>query len=912
MKNKRLPQIITGVFLLLLMAFCFSKSVAVNSQVHQHYQSELRQQTQNQAVINQNILKSRYSLLSSYDPLVSRIREQSILTNELIKIPSFIQGTDRTKLSEGLDKNRELFEQQEQLLEQFKSQNAVLKNSLNYLPFLAENISNDQSLTTLLNDVFVYTLSSDERLRQDLMARLKTVKSSSSQNAQVAGVIKHIEIVLTYKNKVDRLTSDLLKLPIETTGEKLVVTYQGGYDHAIDHSKIYLQLAYGILFLLIIGLAYVIIRGIKATSKKNQIILESISDAFVAVNSRWQVTYTNSEAASLLNQASTQIMSHSLWDVFPHELGLNAIASYQSCIKKQEAISFEAHDPKSKHWFEIRLYPSLDGLSIFLRDITTQKTSEAELKTLNHELDDRVKARTTQLANSMRKAEEARKIAEEANQTKSEFLANMSHELRTPLNAIIGYSEMLEEDAEDCGHDDYIPDLQKIRTAGKHLLGLINDVLDLSKVEAGQMDLYLETFDISTMVKDVLSTIHPLAEKNGNSLSMTCDSTANEMTADVTKVRQSLFNLLSNASKFTQQGSISLDVSTQVTHDNSVSSNWIIFSVQDSGIGMTPEQIDKIFNAFSQADASTTRKYGGTGLGLTITKTFATMMGGNITVQSEPGKGTTFTLTLPAIVNENMADKISTDLEKSVTHKPTVLVIDDNPEACEMLYRLLEKEGCHVVVAQSGEQGLHLAEEIRPDLITLDVVMPGMDGWSTLIQLKKNPELLETPIIMVTMDEDHEFGSALGATEFLAKPVDRDRLHHVLQSYISQSSAAPILIVEDEPDSRELVERLLEREGLEYQSACNGQEALDKLNQISPSLILLDLMMPEMDGFELLQYLRMHETWTDIPVIVLTAKTLTPEETGILATQTNHVLAKAGFDQDNFIQEVKRYLTPVS
>jgi len=323
-------------------------------------------------------------------------------------------------------------------------------------------------------------------------------------------------------------------------------------------------------------------------------------------------------------------------------------------------------------------------------------------------------------------------------------------------------------------------------------------------------------------------------------------------------------------------------------------------------------QIDKIFNAFSQADASTTRKYGGTGLGLTITKTFATMMGGSITVQSEPGKGTTFILTLPETVRENMGDIISKKLEKSVTQKPTVLVIDDSPEACEMLYRLLEKEGCHVVVAQNGEQGLHLAEEIRPDLITLDVVMPGMDGWSTLIKLKKNAALSDTPIIMVTMDEDQAFGTALGATEFLSKPVDRDRLHDVLQTYISQASTDPILIVEDDPDSRELVERLLDREGLAYQSACNGQDALDKLNEISPSLILLDLMMPEMDGFELLQYLRMHETWVDIPVIVLTAKNLTPEETGVLATQTKYVLAKAGFDQDNFIQEVKKYLAPIS
>jgi len=311
MKNKRLPQIIVSVFLLLLMAFCFIKSMAVNSQVHQDYQSELRQQNQNQAVINQNILKSRHSLLSSYDPLVSRIREQSILTNSLINPPDFIKGSDRSKLSKELEKNRELFEQQEELVEQFKSQNAVLKNSLNYLPFLTESLSNNQPLTTLLNDVFVYALSSDESLREDMMERLKVIKASSTQN-ETTNVIKHIEIVLTYKSKVDRLTDDLLKLPIEQTGEALVVMYQDGYNNAIGQSKLYLQLAYGILFLLVVGLAYVIVRGVKAASKKTQIILESISDAFVAVNSAWQITYTNSEAASLLNQTSAQIVSEKL------------------------------------------------------------------------------------------------------------------------------------------------------------------------------------------------------------------------------------------------------------------------------------------------------------------------------------------------------------------------------------------------------------------------------------------------------------------------------------------------------------------------------------------------------------------------------------------------------------------------
>ncbi|HUG27439.1 MAG TPA: response regulator, partial [Gemmatimonadales bacterium] len=496
---------------------------------------------------------------------------------------------------------------------------------------------------------------------------------------------------------------------------------------------------------------------------------------------------------------------------------------------------------------------------------------------------------------------DARRAAEAANQTKSHFLANMSHELRTPLNAIIGYSEMVEEEATDAGHSTYVPDLRKIQAAGRHLLALINDVLDLSKIEAGRMELHLETFELQPTIEAVASTVAPLIEKNANTLRLALSPGLGAMRADLTRVRQVLFNLLSNASKFTDHGEITLSAGRRSSPEGEV----VVLAVADTGIGMTPEQQDRLFQAFSQADATTAAKYGGTGLGLAISRMFCEMMGGQISVDSTPGEGTTFTVVIPATVREAIEDPVQRPLSADEGHAGTVLVIDDDPAARAITRRVLVREGYRVAEAADGEAGLLLVRELHPDLITLDVLMPGMDGWAVLSALKADPALASIPVILQTITEDRNMGFALGASEYLIKPIERKRLAALVKRYVPSPAAGPVLVVEDDEPTRALLVQALSRAGWTVVEAANGRHALEAIVSITPALILLDLMMPEMDGFEFLEALREDGRRSGIPVVVITAKTLTDADRRRLNGGVERVVQKHALDADALLAEVR-------
>jgi signal transduction histidine kinase/CheY-like chemotaxis protein len=544
-----------------------------------------------------------------------------------------------------------------------------------------------------------------------------------------------------------------------------------------------------------------------------------------------------------------------------------ADGSHETWLAKRIAQHRSASSTHIQHrsdgrWIQVSERKTAEGgVVATYADITELKQREAELAT-------------------------ARDAADAANQTKSSFLANMSHELRTPLNAIIGYSEILQEDAADKGDKEPIGDLQKIESAGRHLLGLINNILDLSKIEAGKMDVFIEPVDITALVKEVVSIVKPLTDKNENVVEVICPADIGSFRSDQTKIKQCLLNLMSNASKFTSKGTLTLAVARE-------GDSQVRFGVSDTGVGMTDEQLGRLFQAFSQADASTTKRFGGTGLGLAITKHFCTMLGGDVTVESSPGKGSTFTMRLPDQGVAPAAVELPAPAAAKADGRTTVLVVDDDASVRGLLAKTLEREGYRVILAGNGIEALALAREHRPQAITLDVMMPQLDGWGTLKELKADAALRDIPVIMVTVLNERGMAIPLGAADFVTKPIDRQRLTAILREHCAGPSGASILVVEDDQPTRELLCHSLTSMGYTPSATVNGRSGLDWLaSHPAPSLILLDLMMPEMDGFEFLRELRNKPAFANIPVIVVTAKDLTAEDVRNLSGQTETIIAK--------------------
>jgi PAS domain S-box-containing protein len=627
--------------------------------------------------------------------------------------------------------------------------------------------------------------------------------------------------------------------------------------------------------------------ALRESEEKYRTLFEECKDAIVINTPEGKVVDVNQTFLNLFGYTRDEIMEINVRDHYAHSADrvrfrqelehYGAVKDFEAKLRKKDGTEMDCL-LTSTAWRAKD--GSILGFQGIIRDITEHKHAQEELRL-------------------------AKEAAEEANRAKSAFLANMSHELRTPLNAIIGYSEMLQEEAADLGQEDLTPDLQKIQAAGKHLLALINDILDLSKIEAGRMDLSLETFDVALMIQDAATTIQPLVEKNHNTLAISCADDLGTMRADLTKVRQSLFNLLSNACKFTAQGTITLAVSRETV----AGTVWVTFRVADTGIGMPPEQMEKLFQVFVQADASTTRQYGGTGLGLAITRHFCQMMGGDISVESALGQGSTFTIRLPAAVIDPKAiaaPRVEAPPASALpAGTPTVLVIDDDATVHDLMQRFLGREGLRMATATSGEEGLRLARALRPAAITLDVMLPGMDGWAILTVLKADPLLADIPVIMLTIVDDKNLGYALGAADYLTKPVDWDRLAAILQKYRCAHPPCTVLVVEDDADTRDMLRRMLTKENWAVTEASNGRVALERVAESQPELILLDLMMPEMDGCAFLETLRHQDAWRSIPVVVVTAMDLTPEDRQRLNGYVEQILQKGAYSHEELLHEIQ-------
>ena len=508
---------------------------------------------------------------------------------------------------------------------------------------------------------------------------------------------------------------------------------------------------------------------------------------------------------------------------------------------------------------------------------------------------------------------------EKAYRVKSDFLSSMSHELRTPLNSIIGFSSVLLGPSADPLTPDQRMAVEKVLKNGRHLLQLINDILDLSKLESGRMALSVETEDVTSIVSNCMLIVEPLIQSKKLTLTQEIQPNLSTLTTDIVKVRQILVNLLSNAAKFTEKGGILVKVAQQPN-------GMIAFAVKDSGIGIEKKNFDVVFEEFKQVDSSSTRKYKGTGLGLPIAKRLAKMLGGDLTLESEYGHGSTFTLTIPPTLPQQLqeawtkpperpaAPALQTAVPKAVVSQLTaaqgvqVLCIDDDPDVIEILRKYLIPEGYSIAGALSGDEGLEIAAKIKPALITLDIMMPKKDGWQVLRELKENPATRDIPVIIHSIVDNKPLAMSLGAVDAMMKPADPKHLLALVKKYY-QSGDRFILLVDDHLDFALACKDLLKRDGFEVRIASSGAEALKILKDANPSLILLDLVMPGMDGFQVLQELERNEQWRKIPVVVMSGKELTEAEQQELKSRAADYLVKASFSTVEFSNTIKRLLS---
>jgi len=636
-------------------------------------------------------------------------------------------------------------------------------------------------------------------------------------------------------------------------------------------------------------------RELSATSQFLDSMIENIPNMiFVKDAKELRFVRINHAGEELLGFSRDELMGKNDFDFFPADQAELFVAADRATLRNRRLVDIPEETIQTRNKGARTLHtqkiPILDaaGEPSFLLGIS----------------EDITEARIVQEALLQAQAE-----AERANKAKSQFLASMSHELRTPLNAILGFSELLSDDTSDkFDKGTRRRFLDQIHTSGQHLLQLINDILDLSKVEAGQMELHLQSVELGELVQEVRASIEPLARSKAIVLN-TESSRELSLIADSAKVKQMLLNLVSNAIKFTPSGG-RIDIRVRRLE------SWVEIAVSDSGIGIAKEDLGRLFAEFQQLDAGPGRQQEGTGLGLALTKRFAELHGGQVIVESELGKGSTFTLRLPLQTPAPRVSRVpasvaplhvaSIDLDR-----PLVLVVDDNPQAAEILSRHLEAGGFRTEVARTGSEALSMAGELKPVAITLDILLPEVDGWEVMSRLKADPATRDIPVVVVSVVDKPLLGRALGAFDYFVKPVDGKALLSRLSRYTFttkvKSEPVQVLVVDDEKANLDMLEALLKPAGFGVLKAGSGQEGIDMARSEMPSLILLDLMMPGLSGFDVVEALRGEEATRSIPIMVLTAKTLTEDDKRALNGQVAAIFQRnsmAGAELTGWLQGI--------
>jgi PAS domain S-box-containing protein len=627
--------------------------------------------------------------------------------------------------------------------------------------------------------------------------------------------------------------------------------------------------------------------ALRESEQKYRHIINAAADAIISLDEHGLVCEFNAAAEQMFGFTKAELLGKSLIPIMPPHLRDAHTAGLQRYLMTGQR--------QLSHWHNIELPGYTRDGREFPLEVSFSLLEASDKKFLTGVLRDITERKRVEGA-----LHQAREAAEAATQAKSVFLANMSHELRTPMNAIIGFTRLVMRRSQDVLPQRQYENLEKILMSAEHLMTLINDILDLSKIEAGHMEVHPGSFSLETVVDVCLHTLEPMVLSEHIRLVKDIDAALPLLATDQDKVQQILMNLLSNAVKFTRAGTITV----AAWHHDGV----LTMAVTDTGIGIPAEALEHIFEEFRQVDSSTTRQYGGTGLGLAISRRLAQLLGGDITVQSTVEVGSTFTVTLPLhYAAVSLGTRVATipAPEESLSLPESdkiLLAIDDDPDVIYLLRENLAEAGYRVVGATSAEEGLQQARVLHPLAITLDILMPHKDGWQLLHELKTDATTRDIPIIVLSVVDNKALGYQLGAFDYLLKPFDREAILAALTRIPPQHGR--LLVVDDDVQIVDLVRQCLEGEPYEVVAAADGQEALEAIAQHRPDILLLDLLMPRLDGFAVIERLRQDAQYHQLPIIVLTAKTLTAPEYARIEQSVRTVIQKQGWGYDTLKQEL--------